>query len=41
MDTTTAPPPWEPTVAEEAAADARYWDDRYDAEPADDYDTAA
>jgi hypothetical protein len=41
MDTTAPPPPWEPTVEEEAAADARYWNDRYDAEPAADYDTAA
>lgn len=27
--------PWEPTAAEEAAADRSYWDDRYD----HDYDT--
>lgn len=37
MDTDLAP--WEPTVEEEAAADDRYWNDRYDREP--DYDTAA
>lgn len=34
--------PWEATVAEEAAADDRYWDDHYDSdrEPAA-YDEAA
>lgn len=38
--TPTAPaglPPWMPTVEEEAALDARYWDERY-AEPDDDYE---
>jgi hypothetical protein len=33
MDTTTAPAPWEPTVAEEAARDRAWFDHDQDDDP--------